>query len=507
MKLKEYLNSLVSRRKNKTPSKSHKPKSHHQSISSTDCHYEICEYDNVNNRISIDNQHSRTQMLLTRHAQLVNTIIGIRSQENLCSSCPHCQIFHQSQEKNFILNHNYSNTLATSSPCRECQQNSTIISSSNNSLCTKIRQRSKIRTNPWIPTIRISQPENYSIHDPKSSSTLIHSESFPQTISNGNIHSIKPSNIILHQSDSGHGFSLSSSRVIDSSSPDNISSDVPVLDEKQHVSYTNHIEQHCPSKTTIPSDKKRKIKSIQSRYQRSLNTRISNNPKKSINHNYHSRSSSPPLSNDHFSVEFEEIVENEYSHKQKSLTQKSPFILPLDEIDVKLSSPLSILYSTPTLNKTNSRTILNHIEEIENEIRMITNLNFNNDEQIHLSTIYSKENEKQSIHEQVNQWVEQCLTTYNNNNNNNNYSTNLLHTQCNHLSNTLKDYVVCVCSNDNYETLILPKSQSKTELMTAFYLTSIPTIKRSFSLRDQSLQLSKSQTITKDAKFMHECPF
>ncbi|CAF2412693.1 unnamed protein product [Rotaria sp. Silwood2] len=500
MKLKEYLNFLVSRRKSNASSKSHKPKSHHQSISSTDCHYEICGYDDVN-RVPMDNHHSRTEMLLTRHAQLVNTIIGIRSQENLCSSCPHCRILHQSQEKNLSLNHNYSSTLATSNPRREYQQNQTIISSSNNSLWTKTRQRSKIRTNPWINTIRTSQPE-YFIHDPKLSSTLIHSESFPQTISNGNIHSINPSNIVLHQSDSGHGFSLSSSRVIDSSSPDNTSIDGPLLDEKQHGSYTNHVEQYFPSKATIPSDKKRKIRPIQSRYQRSLNTRISSSPKKSINRNYHSRSSSPRLSNDHFSIEFEEIVENEHSHKQKSSIRKSPFILPLDETDVKLSSPLPTLYSTATLKKTNSRVILNHIEEIENEIRMMTTLNFDHDEHMHSSNIYPKENEKKFIQEQVNQWVEQCLTTNKNNN-----STNLLHTQCDNLSNTLKDYVVCVCPNDNDKASILPKSQNKTELMTAFYLSSIPTIKRTFSLLDQSLQQSKSRTMTKDFKFMHECPF
>ncbi|CAF4681031.1 unnamed protein product [Rotaria sp. Silwood1] len=505
MKLKEYLNFLVSRRKSNASSKSHKPKSHHQSLSSTDCHYEICGYDDVN-KVSIDNHHNRTEMLLTRHAQLVNTIIGIRSQENLCSSCSHCRMLQQSQEKNLSLNHNYSSTLATSNPRRECQSNQTMLSTSNNSLWTKTRQRSKIRTNPWINTIRTSQAE-YSIHGPKSSSTLIHSESFPQTISNGNIHSINPSNIILHQSDSGHGFSLSSSRIIDSSSPDITSIDGPLLDDKQNISYTNHIEQYIPSEIKTPSDKKRKIRSIQSRYQRSLNTRTSSSSKKSMNHNYHSRSSSPRLSNDHFSIEFEEIVENEHTHKQKSPIRKSPFILPLDDTDVKLSSPLPILYSTATLKKTDSHTILNHIEEIENEIRMMTNLKFDNDEQIHSSTIiYPKEDEKRFIQEQVNQWVEQCLTA-NNNNNNNNHSTNLLHTKCEHLSNTLKDYVVCVCSNDDYETSTLPKSQNENELMTTFYISSISTIKRTLSLLDQSLQQSKSRTITKDFKFMHECPF
>jgi hypothetical protein len=227
------------------------------------------------------------------------------------------------------------------------------------SLAIKTRQRSKIRTNPWIKPTRTLQPE-YSIYDPKLSSGLIHSESFPQTLSNGNIYSTNPSNIILHQSDSGQGFSLSSSRVIDSSSPDNTSSDGPLLDEKRHASYKNHLEQYYPPKTNT-FDNKRRIKNpIPLCYQNPSNKRISSPKKTLMNRNYHTRSSSPGLYNDHFSIKFEEIVENERLHKQRSPTQKSPFILPLDEIDVKLSSPSLNAYST-TLKKTNSNTILKHI--------------------------------------------------------------------------------------------------------------------------------------------------
>jgi hypothetical protein len=431
MKLKEYLTSLVTRRKSSTSSKSTKPKAHHESISSTDCHYNLCGYEDPT-RHSTDDHHSRTEILLARHAQLINNIVGTRSQENSCSQC---QINPQSE-----LNRNYSNTLATSKPHRECQQ-PTHLTSSNNSLWTTTRQRTKIRTNPWIKTAQISQPEH-----PIPPSGIIHSESFPQTISNGN-----PT---LHQSDSGHGFSLTSSRVIHSSSPsspDNTSNDGILLDEKH--------KQCFPTKT-IPSDNKRKVnKPNQSRYQRSK--KVSTN--------------SPRLHNDHFSMEFEEIVENERLHKQRT----SPFILPLDERDVQLTS---ILYPT-TLKKTNSRTILKHIEEIENEIRLIKNLNLDHDEQI-----LSKDNDKQSIHQQVDQWVEQCL----------NKSPNTVHTKHDQLSNSIKTYVQSLWSND---TSSLPKSQKQSELMTVFYLSSIPKTKRTSSFIDQPSQLSD------DFKPIHECPF
>lgn len=503
MKFKEYFNSFVLRRKSNGSSKPHKPKAHHQSISSADCHYEICGYEDIN-KASIDNRHSRTQLLLTRHAQLVNTIIGVRSQDNLCTSCPHCQLFQQAQEPNVHLNRNYSSTLATCHPTRECH-NQTLISTSNTSLSTKIRQRSRIRTNPWIPTSRISKPE-YSIYEPSSSSTLIHSESFPQTLSNGNIHSINPSNTNFHQSDSGHGFSLASSRAIDSlSSPDNTSIDGPLFDDKHNILYTNQTEQYFHSKTTMSADNKRKMKkSAQIRYQRSSNTRISTSPKRSVNRNPYSPNSSPRLSNDHFSVEFEEIVENEYKRKSQSPTQKSPFILPLDDVNITLPSSSPMLYPplTTNLQKADSRTILKHIEEIENEIRLIKNLNLGHDKQSDPSLADSKDGERQSMYEQVDQWVDQCLTNTPKN------PADRLHTECDHLSNTIKDYVDCVCPNDDYDDLSsMPKPQNKFEMMSVFYISTIPTIKRTRSLTDQSLEQSQSRKLTKKFKFMNESPF
>jgi hypothetical protein len=393
----------------------------------------------------------------------VNTIVGIRSQQD-------CRISHQSVQENIFLNRNYASTLATSNPRRERQHQTS--TSSTNSLSTKTRQRSKIRTNPWIKTTRTSQVE-YPINDPILSPGLIHSESFPQIISNGNIHSTNPSNIILHQSDSGQGFSLSSSRMIDSSSPDNTSTDGQILDEKHRR------EQYYFPKTNPSDNKRRGKKSVQPRYQRPSNTRIVTSPKK---HPYQARSSSPRLHHDHFSAEFEDIVENERLNKQRSPSRMSPFILPLDETNIPSST-------IGTLKKTNSHTILKHIEEIENEIRMMKNLNLDPEEQI----FSSNNDERQSIHEQVDQWIEECLTTTKHN------PPTLLHNQCDRLSNAIQDYVVCVYSNKNYQTSSLPKPPKQTELMTAFYLSSIPTTKGTFS--------SNFQTIEKDFKSTHECPF
>lgn len=485
MKLKEYISSLVSRRKSNTSSKSHKSKSHQESVSSADCQYEVCG-PNDTHKVSTNDRHNRTQFLLARHAHLVDTIVGTHSQEN---SCLYCRGLYQPEQQNLLVNCNYSNTFGSCNSHRECQHQ-THISSSNNSLWTQ-RQRSKIRTNPWIKNTHTTE-----LSQTRISSGLIHSESFPQTISNGNIRSTNPSNRILHRSDSGHGFSLSSSRIIDSSSTENASNnDELLLNKKHHVLYS---EQYSAPKT-IPSDNKRKVKkSTQSRYQRSPNTQISSLKKPYINRKNHSRSSSPPLHNDHFSLQFEEIVENQ--RLRSSPSRKTQFILPLDETDVRSSSPLPILYQT-TLKKSNSRTILKHIEEIENEIQMIKNLNFDQDEQILSLNVYPKQNDRQIIHEQIDHWIEQCLTTTKNNS-----STNLLHTECNHLSNTIKDYVTCICSNDNSSKISsLPKS---TELMTAFYLSSTPSAKRTFSFINQPSQLSNSsQTITKDLKSIHECPF
>jgi hypothetical protein len=363
MKFKDYLNSLVSKRKSSgSSSKSHhksiNTKNHQESTPSTDSHYDICSYEDIN-AIVTDDQHSRTQILLARHADLVNTIVGTRSShDNTLPSCTQCRLSHQpspmippssippplppklSLEQQTLFSHrNYSNTLATCSPRRECQQqqtqqqtqqqqqshhpahhissqystpNPSVMSSSSSSLWTTTaslskKQRSKIRTNPWIgntsrnnrpstfiessnvfhhhtppPIPPLSQPE-YSIYDPTfrtSPSGLIHSESFPQTTSNGNIHLINSpppappapaptSSIILHQSDSGHGFSLASSRVIDSSSSssssssppsssssrDNTSGDGVLLNDKQH--YRQKKMKKKISSTSPPSIMKR----------------------------------------------------------------------------------------------------------------------------------------------------------------------------------------------------------------------------------------------------------
>jgi hypothetical protein len=326
MKFKDYLNSLVSRRKSSASSSkpSHHPSNKkHQQESTTlaDCHYDICGYEDINS-VMPDDLHSRTQILLARHADLVNTIVETRSsQDNQTPSCSQCRLSHQSspmipslppplppklsfEQQTSFSNRNYSSTLATCSPRRECQQppyyqknltssqystpNPSVISSSSSLWTTTAslskKQRSRIRTNPWIgktsiynrPSIRAessrvfhhqTSPEasslhpEYSIYDPtfnKSPSALIHSESFPQTTLNGNTHVITPptlppppepaptSSVILHQSDSGQGFSLASSRVINSlssssssppsssSSPDDTSVDGILSNEKQH---------------------------------------------------------------------------------------------------------------------------------------------------------------------------------------------------------------------------------------------------------------------------------
>ncbi|CAF2397234.1 unnamed protein product [Rotaria sp. Silwood2] len=702
MKFKDYLSSLVSKRKSTTlPSKSNpKPvhtKNHQELTASADCHYDICGYEDINGIVT-DDQHSRTQILLARHAELVNTIVGTRSSyDNTLSSCSQCCTSHQPspaippplppplppklslEQQASLLNRNYSSTLATCSPRRECphhhhhhhhqeQQphhpthlissqystpNPSIISSSNSSLWTTTmslskKQRSKIRTNPWIGNTSINnrssifiepsnvfhhctsplvpslapplaQPE-YGIYDPTfgtSSAGLIHSESFPQTTSNGNINltnspsppppALAPapaptSSVILHQSDSGHGFSLSSSRVIDSSSSSSSSSSASssssspppsnsssanntsgkgiLLNDKQHyrqkklkkLSITSSplVIQRSPLHNTnteqyfspqaITSDSGSLTRRTQApqisstftshhRYQRPSNTTKITSVKMPIDrmsHEHHSCSSSSRSIDDRFSLEFEEILENERSYKQRKDKQpstklvsptaisprKNPFILPLDETNIKLPSPPPILFS-PTLTKTNSRAILKHIEEIENEIRLIKNLDLNNgddddddDEYVLSPHAYPEEvinledgnnddaaeeeikDERQSINEQVDQWVEKCLKTTNNTNN----PVTLLHTEYDHLSNTTNDYIVCLSSNDDRQTSSMPTSstpQKTTKLMTAFYLSSIPdqTTKRTSSFIDEPLKLEKSQTVIRQLQPIHECPF
>jgi hypothetical protein len=187
---------------------------------------------------------------------------------------------------------------------------------------------------------------------------------------------------------------------------------------------------------------------------------------------------------------------------------------------MKLSSPPPppIIFS-PNLTKTNSRAILKHIEEIENEIRLIKNLDLANDDDDDDEYILSphaypeedidlendnndaEEDERQSIYEQVDQWVEKCLNT-------NNPAT-LLHTECDHLSNTIKDYVVCVCPNEEQQTSSIFTPQKTTKVMTAFYLSSTPIrpTKRTFSFIDKPYKFEDPQTITHHFKSMHECPF
>jgi hypothetical protein len=283
---------------------------------------------------------------------------------------------------------------------------------------------------------------------------------------------------------------------------------------------------------------------LQYRYQRPTGLTKASSPSKSpidrIHQKHHSRNSSTRSIDDHFSLEFEEILENERSYKQRKdklvsptsiSSRKSPFILPLDETNIKLSSPPPPIIFSPTLTKTNSRAILKHIEEIENEIRLIKNLDLNNDdddeyvlsphaypeEDIDLEDendpVKEQEEEqikdgRQSIYQQVDQWVEKCLNTPNSSNN----PSTLLHTECDHLSNTIKDYVGYVCSNGDQHTTKIPTPltpQKTTKLMTAFYLSSIPTrtAKRTSSFIDGQLKLENTQTVPRHLKSLHECPF
>ena len=470
MKIKEYFHSLVARRKSSSASKSPKIKPHQGSISSTDGHYEICGYEDPTKLILSDHS-TRTEVLLNRHAQLVNTIVGIRSQQD-------CRIVHQ--QNDLVSNRNYSSTLATSKPHREYHQQT----SSQNSLTNTIRQRSKIRTNPWIQTSRISQTE-CSMYNPTLSSGLTHSESFPQTLANAN-----PGNVILHQSDSGHGFSLSSSRMIDSSSADNTSSDGAMLDERRR---------HRFPRTNPSENKRRGKKVVQTRYQRPTNnTRSTTSPKK---YHCHSRSSSPRVHPDHFSREFEDIVENERFNRRPSPTRKNPFILPLDPTDIESSSMAypTTTTTTGTLRKTNSHTILKHIEEIENEIRLMKNLNLDSEEPI-LSTTH---NQRRSIHEQVDQWIDECLTTRKS------PSIIRLNNERTHLSDTTTDYRRCVHSDEQQQqTSSLSKPPKKPEIMTAFYLSSIPTTKQTvLATTEPSSPTRHSQILANDWRSIHECPF
>ena len=198
---------------------------------------------------------------------------------------------------------------------------------------------------------------------------------------------------------------------------------------------------------------------------------------------------------------------------------------------MKLPSPPPRMFS-PTLTKTNSRAILKHIEEIENEIRLIKNLDLaqgdDDDDEYVLSPHaypeedfdfddennqhYSKEDnddegeirdERQSIYEQVDQWVEKCLNTSQN-------PASRLHTECDHLSTTMNDYVVYVCSSDDQPNPTAVTSREKSHpLMTTFYVSSNPTstAKRTSSFIGQPIKLNNTSSETSHLKPIHECPF
>ena len=269
-------------------------------------------------------------------------------------------------------------------------------------------------------------------------------------------------------------------------------------------------------------------------------------------HRQNSASSSSRSIDDHFSLEFEEIVENERLYKQhkdrpsvmKTLSpttlspRKSPFILPLEETGVKLSSPPPslpppMLLST-TLAKTNSRAILRHIEEIENEIRLIKNLDLDRDDEDENEDFIlsphaypeddidlddddddaeraeeeqAKADIRPSIYDQVDRWVETCLQT-------NAKAKNpaaRLHNECDHLSNTIKDYVVCVCDNDEHEQeqqqpLPIAGAEATNKLRPGSPPSSLinRSTKRTSSFIDRPLKLEQMTTILKS---LHECPF
>lgn len=261
-----------------------------------------------------------------------------------------------------------------------------------------------------------------------------------------------------------------------------------------------------------------------------------------------SRSSSSRSIDDHFSLEFEEILENERSCKQRKEKQpstkivssaslssrKNPFILPLDGTNIQLPSPPPIVFS-PTLTKTNSRAILKHIEDIENEIRLIKNLDLTRDdndededeyilsthpfpEDINLQSETPEDDvnneeienkgDRKLINEQVDEWVEKCLQATNNTT----HPTARLHTECDKLSNTMKDYVVCVCSNDDQKSSSEPKPsepENTIKLMTAFYLSSVPAraTKRTFSFINEPVKQEKPQSVKDDLQSIYECPF
>ncbi|CAF1594524.1 unnamed protein product [Didymodactylos carnosus] len=206
-----------------------------------------------------------------------------------------------------------------------------------------------------------------------------------------------------------------------------------------------------------------------------------------------SRSSSSHSVHDHFSLQFEEIVEqcsstnnnnnNTNNNNNKRLSQQrnivqtppipGPFILPLSLDNESVLSPLS----TTLTKSTNSRAILKHIQDIENEIRLMKNIDKPELEQEEESPysildLNNNDDRRNTIYEQVDLWVEKCLQTQE-------IDTNISHNDSTRLSDTIKDFVLFVCSdnedeNKNTKKVSTSQIESNSKLMTAFYLSSTP---------------------------------
>lgn len=315
MKFKDYLNSLVLKRKT-NPTKTHR-----QSNPTVQGKYDVCTSEDSAST-NTDERYSRTEVLLARHAQLINTIVRTRNSDTTN--------FHQTPLFENIRAYPNSMTMPHQNHhChgREHQHHNRLpiesrIVSNSQSLWGQTRQRTKIRTNPWIKTS--------SMCDQRDSSSLINSESFSQRISK-NCHPIHEH--ILPQSDSGRGFSLSSSRMIDSSSPD----DVLVKDEGYRLSMTN-----SPHRNSVDSPSYRM---------------------------------------------------NSSANRIQSKRRSSPFILPLN-------------------NKNDDQPISKDVDAFENEILCIENINFEPIESLDNATFFTNDDGPVPvwIHDQVDQWVDACLT-------------------------------------------------------------------------------------------------
>ena len=424
MKFKDYLSSLISKRKTNS-SKSILPKSQRPSNLGQ---YEITTVDESSPSL-INDRCSRTELLLARHAQLVNTIVRTRTSEKNSESSI-CQ-----PRLSQILQGNSCRTYSSSSTMPHVNHHSM----EDNPLWIKTRQRTKIRTNPWLKTTSVSsdytdETLNHLKNDARQMSGLIHSESFPLTMLMGTVPS-KTRN--LHHSDSGHGFSLSSSRMIDSSSPD----DVSIKDDTYHLSLSNGMRRSSEGIISFHgislNNDNFVLPSKTSRYQRSSKARRSSTEHiRSSRRGYHEQ----------YSINFDDIAED----RSYSPQQTNPFILPLDTNSGNLS---------PIETPTNSRTILQHMEEIEKEIRLIQNLDFESNDQVN--------DQRHSIHQQVDQWVDACLTDPK-------------------IGRPSQLLPAKNCEQDK------SSSNKNVEIMTAFYLTSMP-----------SEKLSPSQ----NSKPIRECPF